>query len=580
MRTSCTAEMRLIDVAAHDDASVTSDTKQSFSDLGLFAEEEPVTTSNSYATLGFNQFVLDGSKKVVTGNESDIGYWSLYKSGANCKFAVNPKLRIDFTEQHTSIALTLTFADTYPAELIIRWYTLGGTLIKTSKFNPTGLEFVCVDQVKNYGAIEFEFTKTNMPGQYIHLQHIVYGRVLTWADDLISKASITEEVDVTSNQISINTASVEIVDENNDFDISNPEGGWQSVQKNQAVHFTENIDEDSVELGTFYIKDFSFADNKAKFQMMSPVGLLDRYQFEDGEIYVEETVENIVDTIMADSGVEYVLDDELKNIKLTGYLKTQTKRAALQQVAFVIGAAVDDSRSDKVHIYKPSKELTYIVGTDRKFNGKTKAAQTDYVSGVSIEISKYSLNNEVKEIYNDVLPAGTSKINFGGPYQPESITVTGGTLTTVKTNYAIVEMADSGNCLIEGKTYDETKFKRSKKVAKVDSGEIESIKTYGGLTLYNGDIINETLSDLLKYHNLRKKVDMRYLINHEHSGSWIDIKDREGRDNASLIEKQTIDLTGGFIATATCRGYTLIGTEGYFTGQELFTNTGVGGAII
>ena len=580
MKTSCKAEMRLIDVTAHDDATISSSTKQSFSDLSLFAAEQPVQSSNSYATLGFNQFVLDGSKKVLTGNENDIGYWSLYKSNANCKFTTNPKLRIDFTEQHTSIALTLTFVDVYPAELTITWFTLGGTKIKSKDFKPTGLEFVCSEQVKNYGAIEIEFTKTNMPGEYIRLQHIVYGRVLTWADTLIKNASITEEVDVTSNTVSINTASLEIVDELNDFDISNPDGGWQSVQKNQAVHLTENVNSDEVELGSFYIKGFSFSDNKAKFEMISPIGLLDQYQFEDGEIYTEETVENIVAAIMADTGLEYIIDDELKDITLTGYLKVQSKRAALQQVAFAIGAAVDDSRSDKVHIFKPSKELTYIVNTDRKFNGKTKAAQSDYVSGVSIEISKYALNNEGQEIYNDVLPAGDNKIIFDKPYKADSISVTGGTIEEVKTNYIIVTMADSGNCLIEGKAYDETKFKRSKKLDHVDSGEIESIKTYGGLTLHNGDVINDTLSDLLKYHNLRKKVDMKYLLKYEHSGSWVNIKDREGRNNASLIEKQSIDLTGGFIAQATCRGYTLIGTQGYFTGQELYTFSGDGGGII
>ena len=38
----------------------------------------------------------------------------------------------------------------------------------------------------------------------------------------------------------------------------------------------------------------------------------------------------------------------------------------------------------------------------------------------------------------------------------------------------------------------------------------------------------------------------------------------------SLIESQNIDLSGGFIATASCRGYSEFTTDLFYAGQELY----------
>ena len=52
--------------------------------------------------------------------------------------------------------------------------------------------------------------------------------------------------------------------------------------------------------------------------------------------------------------------------------------------------------------------------------------------------------------------------------------------------------------------------------------------------------------------------------------------DKNSNIATTLIEQQDIDLTGGFIATATCRGYSVVVTENYFVGTELYT----GGDVI
>ena len=64
---------------------------------------------------------------------------------------------------------------------------------------------------------------------------------------------------------------------------------------------------------------------------------------------------------------------------------------------------------------------------------------------------------------------------------------------------------------------------------------------------------------------------MHYILDDEQVGNWCNIKDINQRVSTTLIESQTIDLTGGFLANAKCRGYSIVVSENYYTGTELYT---------
>lgn len=170
MRTYCRAEMKFIDVTALADASVTTDDNQGIGSIELFAEQ---TEQKSYGTFELNQFVLDGSKSVLTENPKDIAFWNDALSKEDCTFETDPKITVTFQEQHTSAAITLYFEDEPPAELKITWYTIAGTKLITETFYPDSLIYVCNNQVQNYGKIEIEFVRTSFPQRYIKLQYIL-----------------------------------------------------------------------------------------------------------------------------------------------------------------------------------------------------------------------------------------------------------------------------------------------------------------------------------------------------------------------------------------------------------------------
>lgn len=568
MRTYCRAEMKFIDVTALADASVTTDDNQGIGSVGLFADQ---TKQSDYGTFELNQFVLDGSKSVLTENPNDIAFWSDVLSKDGCTFETNPKITITFKEQHTSAAITLYFEDEPPAELKITWYTIAGTKLVTETFYPDSLIYVCNTQVQNYGKIEIEFVRTSFPQRYIKLQYILYGKYIVWDKDMIQTAKVQEDIDVTSASLSINEADISIVDINDDFDAENENGAWKSVQKTQEVTLSEFKNGNMIPMGAFFINDFSFSKNIAKFKLVDVVGLLDKYTFYEGQIYNNVRAEVILNAIFATAGIKkYTIDEEVGNILLSGYLAIQTCRKALQQVCFACGAVADDSRSDKIKVYKPDRYVKSTVGTDRKFNGNTKVSLEKYISGVNIEMKNYALEEKNSDIYKKTLPAGDTKITFSSPYLPSSITASAGTLKEVKTNYLIINMPDAGQCHITGIKYANTTFSYEKRVDKIEAGETENIKKYSGCTIYNADILPDIAAYLLGYHALRKKVGMKYLVDLEQVGNWANINSIGGKTSTTLIESQTLDLTGGFIATATCMGYSIVVTEDVFAGTELY----------
>lgn len=569
MRTYCRAEMKFIDVTALADASVTTDDNQGIGSIELFAEQ---TEQKSYGTFELNQFVLDGSKSVLTENPKDIAFWNDALSKEDCTFETDPKITVTFQEQHTSAAITLYFEDEPPAELKITWYTIAGTKLITETFYPDSLIYVCNNQVQNYGKIEIEFVRTSFPQRYIKIQYILYGKYIVWDKDMIQTAKVQEDIDVTSASLSINEADISIVDMNNDFDAENENGAWNSVQKTQEVTLSEFNNGNMIPMGAFFIDDFSFSKNIAKFKLVDVVGLLDKYTFYEGQVYNNVRAGVILNAIFATAGIKkYVIDEEVGNTLLSGYLAIQTCRKALQQVCFACGAVADDSRSDTIKVYKPDRYVKSTVGTDRKFNGNTKVSLEKYISGVNIEMKNYALEEKNSDIYKKTLPAGDTKITFSSPYLPSSITASAGTLKEVKTNYLIINMPDAGQCHITGIKYANTTFSYEKRVDKIEAGETENIKKYSGCTIYNADILPDIAAYLLDYHSLRKKVGMKYLVDLEQVGNWANINSIGGKTSTTLIESQTLDLTGGFIATATCRGYSVVVTENYFAGVELYT---------
>jgi len=292
---------------------------------------------------------LNGNAVTLKSNflsPTDIAYWSSAKSKADGTFDTNPVFTSTFTGTHSSAGITLTFADEYPQEIKITWYDLSGSWLASETFYPDKLEYYCRKQVQYYGKIEIEFVKTRTPYSYIKLQYILYGVELVWASDMVKTAKVVEDVDVTSATVSINTANIELVDEDNNFNIGNDSGEWKSIEKKQPITLNMTKNGVSIPCGKFYMDTWSFSGNIAKFGLKDAVGLIDTYTFYGGTIYNNVKAGVIIESIFnCCSLLTYSITQEVYDTLVSGWLGVQTCRAAMQKVLFAIGAVCDDSRS-------------------------------------------------------------------------------------------------------------------------------------------------------------------------------------------------------------------------------------------
>ena len=552
------------DVTALEDSQVSASEMQSFADLSLFHEKGE---QRPFGTMELNQFLLDGSLDVLP-QQPEVPYWSAEKSDGECAYVEPPMLEVSFTEPHSSIGLTLHFAEDIPAEIQIIWYLASGLQLKRT-FYPDSTEYFCNCNIQNYIKISIAFVSSTWPYRYVKMNYIEYGGTWLFGRNKIKTASVYEELDITSATLSINTASIEFIDTEGDFELSNQKGLWKSLQEEQDVSIVEYVDGEQLEYGTFYLDTWESQKNIVKFSMIDRIGVMDKTMYYGGTIYDGVYAGVIIADIMASAGVEkYSVEEEIYYMPLKGWLAIQSHRAALQQVVFACGAVADCSRSDWVRIYKPDQYVSHTIGLGRKFQG-TKITLNKYVSGVAVGYTQYTLSSDVVQISKSTLPAGTTRIEFPEPYLASSISVSTGVIETVKTNYVEVTMAEAGECIISGQKYEKEESTYTVRTA-VEAGETESIQSYSGCTLVDAERAMEIAKYLLSYNQMRQSVEMKFINSGEAVGKWCHVALAGGGEAMTGILSQTLDLTGGNIASAKCRGYDLVAINYYFAGTELY----------
>jgi len=543
----------LIDVTAKSDSSPTSTDKQTFVDLTQLKSDS--LSVSKYATLEDNFFLLDGSFEPFpeTPASEDMGYWSLSQSDENGEFTINPVLEIDFTENHTSAGLTLTFLEDYPLEINVKWYTLTDVKISEKIFEPDALYYFCDNQIEDFGKITIEFTKTN-PYRYVKLEKIDYGVYKEFSYDELASTTINEEINPISSEISINTANFALHNDNGDFDLTGLHGVYKLFQQTQKVHISQVFDTETKQMGTFYLDTWKSPDEyNAEFTAVDAVGLIDKTDFKLGQIYVNETAENIIDAIMDSAGIaDYTIADDLKSITLSGWIPICTHREALQQVAFALNAIVDDSRGNTIKIYDGAQSYGRVIPRSRKFSGGSTDLLT-YVSDINLTAHNYVLKDSSEQISTGTYAAGTYEIQFDTAVS--DLSATGATITESHPNYCVITVSAEGTVTLTGKKYTDSSSIYNYSVANLPSGAGRNVVSCKDATLMSLSNVAEIAQELFNYYQLRYQTSVEIELENELTGEKAAMQRANGTDyTMETIEKMAIDLVGGFTAQLTTLG--------------------------
>lgn len=568
MRTSAQISFGLFDVTALPDSAPQSTDKQPFVDMADLKRDEP-ELPGKYATLEDNFFLLDGSFQPFPDNPEGLGwgYWSASMSDEAGKFGSPPVIEITFGNPHSSIGLTLGFdaaAGDFCKKVRGEWYNAGGTLITAGEFSVSGHTGFIDQPVENYKKVILKVLETAKPYRFAKITSIQYGSNVMFAGDGLVSAKIQEEIDLTCSEISINTLDFSVHSEDSDFSLLNPKGAFAMLQQRQKLQVVENVDGQSIPMGTFYLDTWKNGSEKGvDMTAIDIVGVIDKTDFMGG-VYENAAAETVVSEIMDSAGADYLLDESLKDVPLSGYIPICTHRQALQQVAFALGAIVDCSRTEYIRIYPPPDRPSSYVSKSRKFMGST-VEQLSLVTGVDVTAHKYLQSNTLKELFEDDLEPGNYQITFDKPIY--NVQCVGGEIVESSANYAYIQVLTGGTVSLSGMEYTETTRVLSQRMPNVALSDAPNIAKADKATLTDSEAAKQAAARLYDYYQNRYKTKFSMVTGSEKVGDQVVVDSLNREHLKGIIEQMEIDLTGGFLCSVTMTGKRIETVTGEYTGE-------------
>lgn len=576
MRTNTRVEFGLYDVTARGDSAPSCTTAKPFCNLGRDLLLESVPSQNKYGTLESEQWLMDGSFSFFPEVPEQYfwGLWSTTQSDKNGVFADPPVLDITFTQDHSSSGLTLHFyipTDDWASRIKIQWFSQDGGLISTALFYPDAVDYYCAKKVENYRRIRIHFLETNRPGRYLKLAGIDYGVYLHFSGHEIVEAHVLEECDPLSSEISINTLNVSLYNKEGRFSILNPEGYFDVLQHKQKFTVWEDVKQDarstgsvSYCMGTFYLSDWSNSgDTLADFSAVDAIGLLDGAPF-DGGIY-DTTAAELAEAIL--TGYSYTLDGSLAAERVQGYIAAGTRRGALQQLAFAIGAVVDCSRGELIRIAPAPSKASGMITYDRKLQDGSKVTLNPLITAVAVTAHRYLPGEATEELYRDTLDPGIYRVTFNAPAVVDSLTVTGAELTESGVNLCTLTVAKAGEVCVTGRKYTDSTVVLRRTAANLPPNAQDNELTVTDATLVGPSRAEAVAVRVLEHYAQRYEQNFSMVAGDEKLADRLIIQSFGGEMVRGVLTKLEFDLTGGFLADAKVIGRRLTSNAAVYAGE-------------
>lgn len=313
--------------------------------------------SHDYKVRGTQQFAL----------------WSKERSDDAGKFKSPLVIEINFTEQYTSTALTLRFAPDageYCTGMRVAWFQ--GSTVKSNKyFFPTSGLYVVENTVEAFDRIKIMFDSTNLPQRRLKIEQIVIGVIREFTGRELTSAQFVHEIDFISNTVPVNVLDASFHSD------GEAEYLFQRKQPVEALNGADLI-------GVYYIeKGERTSSQNYSITCQDAIGVLDLDTYAGG-LWFEETP---IETILADvigGAFEIEIAEALAGSTLKGCIPAGgTKRAALQQIAFALGACIDTAGTSKIKLFLPATGEGKEIPAQETYTGG-KVTTEDIVTEVSV----------------------------------------------------------------------------------------------------------------------------------------------------------------------------------------------------
>lgn len=580
----CRTLLSLIDVTGKEDAILSASDAQSFGAAHKALSGSDI--AGRVATCEPGQFKLDGSMYLFPDdpNAVSLGWWSLNQADADGAFSTVPELRITFTDSHTAEGITLRFASV-PGDIRVAWTDADGDEITYVQTTVSDLTAEIRQQVSDYYGITVRFMG-GMPYHFIRLYQIEFGIAYAFEEHLES-AEVVEEMDITSNQLISNTATIVIGDTTGRLDQFDSESILPKLQERQPVAVDIALIADGLETwipaSRGYLKSW-----KSLSQWSAQIVSTDRMeQLEDNvwfksRMYNNDTVETILREIFEDAGLsadEYAIHDNIKTVQLTGYIEPMTHREALQKVVFAACGVCRVDRYGVIQIYRDTEEARNqgIAGISEEYRlihetGRFYADQDPMLPGTAEPVPEPiripanavgSIDAKTSQYYNAVtvvnyfyLVDAVSSELFSAEVLGDSvitfdpamnITVTGDMSSHVIHTGAVEVFGATGQVVVTGYKFNRYQQEITKRLPKDSLAEKENTLTIKDLTIICTEATaSEVAAWMLELLQKRTAMSFAWWANPAVEPSdYAVVPVRAGVEKLGVVTKSVLNYSGG-----------------------------------
>lgn len=315
-----------------------------------------------------------------------------------------PVIVIDFTEQYTSTGLSFRFAPDageYCTQVKVIWYQ-GDTVKDSGTFYPNSAQYALENTVEAFDKIELYFEATNLPKRRLKLEYIAIGIVREFTGRELTGAQFVHEIDLISNTVPVNVLDASF------HSSGDAEYLFQRKQPVEAFNGTDLI-------GVYYIeKGERTSSQNYSITCQDAIGVLDLDTYAGGLWFEETPIETILDDVIG-GAFEIEIAEALAGSTLKGCIPAGgTKRAALQQIAFALGACIDTAGTSNIKMFLPATGEGKEIPAQETYTGG-KVTTEDIVTGVSVmgyEIQNRQPGDEEEAIEFDGVEYAVLKSEF------------------------------------------------------------------------------------------------------------------------------------------------------------------------
>ena len=223
----------------HDDATVTATSPETYSDLTQITDRVN-KNSESYSTLDYGAWGLDGNFEYFDGTPDYPGYIYSEYSDSDANLGVQPEITIDFSKRHTVAipGITVTWDKAlggWAEDFVITISNSNGVIAeKRVTGNKTVVTQIDIDFV-DYSQIKIKVLKWSHPYQRVRCVDIMVGVSMVYTKDDLIGFTHKQSVDLLSAALPENTITFKLRNDDGRWNPDSPTGVEQYLAEQQEI---------------------------------------------------------------------------------------------------------------------------------------------------------------------------------------------------------------------------------------------------------------------------------------------------------------------------------------------------------